>query len=379
MSGSRTERRPRAACPFLAALACLAPRGKSPPRVPRTARAGGATTTASYARVGYPTEAEGAGAQEGSRRPARVVAQLLVKATLTHRRTPRFPRARSDPPQPQRVFPPRVGFARRPKVPLPACHRPVDGPMPALLQCALWHRVGAPGRHRRRSRGCVACVTTHPGDWDRRYSCATPHSGYHFESQHRPWFEGWYGRVTLPGAGAADSFAMMYSIEDPLQTGTRSGVGAQVMGPGDEYIIQHSRGAVSNFWAAPHALELGATFRHTEGQPGTSGRPSPLISCTRTAAHAAEAPAWHTRLMPAWAQSCSSACASSSHVLGYVHQRRPASWTRPSLTTQSLRGSRSPRCGHRRVAAPLDPLPSCSRCQSLSLTLCRHYAGQAAG
>jgi tocopherol cyclase len=107
------------------------------------------------------------------------------------------------------------------------------------------------------------------------YSCATPHSGYHFEGQHRPWFEGWYGRVTLPSrpgsAGAADSFAMMYSIEDPLQTGTRSGVGAQVMGPGDEYIIQHSRGAVNTFWAAPHALELGATFRRTEGQAGTQG------------------------------------------------------------------------------------------------------------
>ena len=51
-------------------------------------------------------------------------------------------------------------------------------------------------------------------------------------------FEGWYFRVTLPGDGA--SFALIYSIEDPAGGGRCAGVGAQVMGPDDGYLLQYS-------------------------------------------------------------------------------------------------------------------------------------------
>ena len=53
----------------------------------------------------------------------------------------------------------------------------------------------------------------------------TPHKGYHYADQRGRYFEGWYWRVTLPGD--AESFALIYSIEDP-RGGEFSGVGAQV-------------------------------------------------------------------------------------------------------------------------------------------------------
>ncbi len=53
----------------------------------------------------------------------------------------------------------------------------------------------------------------------------TPHKGYHYTGQRGRFFEGWYWRVTLPGD--AESFALIYSIEDP-RGGEFSGVGAQV-------------------------------------------------------------------------------------------------------------------------------------------------------
>lgn len=58
------------------------------------------------------------------------------------------------------------------------------------------------------------------------------------------------------------SFALIYSIEDPLATLPTRGVGAQVMGPDDSYIVQYSRD-VSRFWADPRALSLGACFSGT--------------------------------------------------------------------------------------------------------------------
>ena len=58
----------------------------------------------------------------------------------------------------------------------------------------------------------------------------TPHSGCHWDGTDRRFFEGWYWRITLPGDG--QSFALIYSIEDPLGNSPGAGVGAQVMGPG---------------------------------------------------------------------------------------------------------------------------------------------------
>lgn len=60
-----------------------------------------------------------------------------------------------------------------------------------------------------------------------------------------PVFEGWYFKVTLPGDG--QSFALIYSVEDPagqgagpLGAGRHAGVGVQVMGPDDGYLLQYS-------------------------------------------------------------------------------------------------------------------------------------------
>lgn len=53
-----------------------------------------------------------------------------------------------------------------------------------------------------------------------------------------PVFEGWYFKVTLPGDG--QSFALIYSIEDPMGGNKHSGIGAQVMGPDDGYLLQYS-------------------------------------------------------------------------------------------------------------------------------------------
>eukprot|EP00889_Picochlorum_renovo_P008710 jgi/Picre1/35740/NNA_003200.t1 len=82
--------------------------------------------------------------------------------------------------------------------------------------------------------------------------------GYHFDGTSRRFFEGWYWRVTLPGD--AKSFALIYSIEDPKGDGTFSGVGAQVMGPDDGYLLQYSNN-VSLFWADSTQLALGACFQ----------------------------------------------------------------------------------------------------------------------
>lgn len=81
-------------------------------------------------------------------------------------------------------------------------------------------------------------------------------------------FEGWYWRVTLPGDG--QSFALIFSIEDPSGRGPFSGVGAQVMGPGDGYICQYVDD-VRTFWADPSLLTLGATFRSPVGTPPPRG------------------------------------------------------------------------------------------------------------
>ena len=73
-------------------------------------------------------------------------------------------------------------------------------------------------------------------------------------------FEGWYFKVTLPGDG--QSFALIYSVEDPSDNNKHSGVGAQVMGPDDGYLLQYSpRQVQQQFWADRSDLALGAVFK----------------------------------------------------------------------------------------------------------------------
>ena len=82
----------------------------------------------------------------------------------------------------------------------------------------------------------------------------TPHSGYHWDGSDRRFFEGWYYRVTLPEE--KQTFAFMYSIEDPIGSKSYSGGGAQILGPNDEYLCR-TFPDVQKFWATPEVLELG--------------------------------------------------------------------------------------------------------------------------
>lgn len=82
----------------------------------------------------------------------------------------------------------------------------------------------------------------------------TPHSGYHWDSSNRRFFEGWYYRVTLPQE--RQTFAFMYSIEDPGGGQPYSGGSAQILGPDDTYLCRTFPN-VKTFWAWQQALGLG--------------------------------------------------------------------------------------------------------------------------
>jgi len=91
-------------------------------------------------------------------------------------------------------------------------------------------------------------------------SLQTPHSGYHWNgSERQRFFEGWYYRVTLPDGcspGNPQTFAFMYSIEDPSGGSPHSGGAAQILGANDEYLCR-TFPDVNQFWAWRHALGLG--------------------------------------------------------------------------------------------------------------------------
>lgn len=103
----------------------------------------------------------------------------------------------------------------------------------------------------------------------------TPHSGYHFDGSKRRFFEGWYFKVSIPEE--KQSFAFMYSLEDPAFSGSLSqfeqlkygprfpGVGAQVMGADDGYLCQYTQ-ETGSFWGSRHELALGNTFLPRPGQ-----------------------------------------------------------------------------------------------------------------
>ncbi|MBE9114978.1 tocopherol cyclase family protein [Lusitaniella coriacea LEGE 07157] len=82
----------------------------------------------------------------------------------------------------------------------------------------------------------------------------TPHSGYHWDGSSSRFFEGWYYRVTLPELG--QTFAFMYSIEDPLGNQPYSGGSAQILGPDDEHLWR-TFPDVTQFWATKDRLGLG--------------------------------------------------------------------------------------------------------------------------
>lgn len=95
------------------------------------------------------------------------------------------------------------------------------------------------------------------------FSLQTPHSGYHWDGSDRRFFEGWYYRVTLPND--RQTFAFMYSIEDPIGGKAHSGGGAQILGADDEYLCR-TFPDVNQFWGWKHALGLGHWGKTTTTQ-----------------------------------------------------------------------------------------------------------------
>lgn len=99
-------------------------------------------------------------------------------------------------------------------------------------------------------------------------SLQTPHSGYHWDGSDRRFFEGWYFRVTLPEIG--QSFAFMYSIDDPIGGKPHSGGCAQILGPDEGYFCR-TLPDVKRFWASCDRTALGHWNQTT-----SSKRPGPL-------------------------------------------------------------------------------------------------------
>ena len=101
-----------------------------------------------------------------------------------------------------------------------------------------------------------------PTDWRLRAGAVSPqkiaHGGYHWrgKASHRSdrFFEGWYFRLTLPEVG--QSFAFMYSIDDPAGGSDYSGGAAQILGPDEAYYCRTFSNP-ETFWAWPHKLGLG--------------------------------------------------------------------------------------------------------------------------
>ncbi|MEL6138865.1 MAG: tocopherol cyclase family protein [Cyanobacteria bacterium J06628_6] len=103
----------------------------------------------------------------------------------------------------------------------------------------------------------------------------TPHSGYHWERSSRRFFEGWYFRVTLPVE--QQSFAFMYSIDDPVGGQPHSGGAAQILGPDEAYFCR-TLPNVNGFWAAYDHLALS----HCHPPPPTPHSPFPTHTDTES-------------------------------------------------------------------------------------------------
>lgn len=90
--------------------------------------------------------------------------------------------------------------------------------------------------------------------FQRKNFLQTPHSGYHWDGSDRRFFEGWYFRVTLPEH--RQSFAFMYSIDDPAGGTANVGGCAQILGANEQYFCRTFPN-VKTFWADSQSLALG--------------------------------------------------------------------------------------------------------------------------
>lgn len=111
-----------------------------------------------------------------------------------------------------------------------------------------------------------------------------PHNGYHWQGQ-TPFFEGWYVRLLLPET--RESFAFMYSIENPGGTDGYRGGALQILGSqyqknslGDFHYWDHlscrTFPDVQTFWAAPRSLQLGQWGKRVSNDGGLVVKPQPL-------------------------------------------------------------------------------------------------------
>ena len=86
------------------------------------------------------------------------------------------------------------------------------------------------------------------------YYVQTPHSNYHWDGIIKSFFEGWYLRVTLPEI--KETFAFMYSIENPLGDSSYSGGAVQILGINEEYLCRTIPN-VKQFWADKNKFSFG--------------------------------------------------------------------------------------------------------------------------
>ncbi|MEM8505517.1 MAG: tocopherol cyclase family protein [Cyanobacteria bacterium P01_D01_bin.1] len=108
-------------------------------------------------------------------------------------------------------------------------------------------------------------------------SIEVPHNGYHwrgrFGGQPERFFEGWYLRVTL--SEASQTFAFMYSIDDPAGNSPYSGGVAQILGPNESYYCRtfpdvHRFKASPSYLAVSHHRAKSSANNQTEGYQFTA-------------------------------------------------------------------------------------------------------------
>ncbi|MCC0176529.1 tocopherol cyclase family protein [Waterburya agarophytonicola K14] len=81
-----------------------------------------------------------------------------------------------------------------------------------------------------------------------------PHDGYHWNNITNNYFEGWYYRLTLPEIN--QTFAFMYSIQDPLGKQANSGGAVQILGIDETYLCR-AIANIDKFFAARDSLSFG--------------------------------------------------------------------------------------------------------------------------
>lgn len=81
-----------------------------------------------------------------------------------------------------------------------------------------------------------------------------PHSGYHGNLINENYFEGWYYRLTLPEI--KQTFAFMYSIQDPIGDRANSGGAVQILGIDETYLCRTINNT-DGFFAARNQLSFG--------------------------------------------------------------------------------------------------------------------------